>query len=187
MKLLSEDLIQDLKERTEKNLAEAEKFRLLSLNELTWRNKPGSWNVLECIEHLNFYGDFYLPEIEKKIKSSHKGAEKYFKSGFLGNQFAKAMLPGEKGKKMKTFKSHDPLGKTIEKGVIDHFIQQQHKMQHLLEQAKQVSLTRTKTAISISRWIKLRLGDTLRIVIYHNDRHILQANNIIKAQYAGRE
>lgn len=41
--------------------------------------------------------------------------------------------------------------------------------------AQQVSLNKTKTGISISTWIKLKLGDTFKVVIYHNKRHIVQA------------
>ena len=39
---------------------------------------------------------------------------------------------------------------------------------------------KTKTAISISKLIKLRLGDTFRVLIYHNERHIKQAERAIK-------
>jgi hypothetical protein len=44
--------------------------------------------------------------------------------------------------------------------------------------AQKVDLTKVKTAISLSKFIKLRLGDTLRFLVYHNERHILQAQGI---------
>ncbi|MEO9077333.1 MAG: DinB family protein, partial [Gelidibacter sp.] len=34
------------------------------------------------------------------------------------------------------------------------------------------------TAISISNLIKLKVGDTFRVVVYHNERHLVQANRI---------
>ena len=40
--------------------------------------------------------------------------------------------------------------------------------------------TKTKTAISISKLMKLRLGDTFRFVTAHNERHLLQAENVLK-------
>ncbi len=49
----------------------------------------------------------------------------------------------------------------------------------LLEQSRDTNLTKIKTSISISKWIKLRLGDTFRIVIYHNLRHITQVKKIL--------
>jgi hypothetical protein len=53
---------------------------------------------------------------------------------------------------------------------------------NLLEQGKKVDLTRTRTSISISSLIKLRLGDTLRVVIYHNQRHLAQVRRILSHQ-----
>ncbi len=50
----------------------------------------------------------------------------------------------------------------------------------VLDMSKKVNLTKTKTGISISKWLKLRLGDTFRVVIYHNQRHILQAKKVLK-------
>jgi hypothetical protein len=69
----------------------------------------------------------------------------------------------------------DPVGSQLNKSVLTTFLKQQQELLRLLEQAKTVDLTRTKTSISISSWIKLRLGDTFRVVIYHNQRHMEQA------------
>ena len=187
MKIHSEELIADLKQRTRQNYIQVEKFKTVPLAELNWRREPDSWNVLECIEHLNYYGNFYLPEIEKRIMASKYEPEITFKSGILGNYFANMMLPKEKLKKIKTFKNHDPMGRKLQKEVIDQFLGQQQKLLELLKMAKKVSLTRTKVPISISKFIKLRLGDTFRVVVYHNERHILQAGKVLKTHNAMRE
>lgn len=90
------------------------------------------------------------------------------------------MLPKEKLNKMKTIKSMNPVGSNLDKSVLDKFINQQKTLLELLKQAKKVNLTKTKTGISISKWIKLRLGDTFRVVIYHNLRHMIQAEKVVK-------
>ena len=172
-------LLNDLIEMSKKNTADTQNFMELSDEILNYKGSPQSWSILECIEHLNRYGDFYLPEIKQRIRSSkHKRVEKY-KSGWLGEYFAMSMLPKEKLNKMKTFKSMNPSGSSLDKRVIEKFLSQQEEMLNLLAQAKEVDLTKTKTSISISKWIKLRLGDTLRVVIYHNKRHIVQAKNVL--------
>ena len=175
----SEVLISELIEMTKENFARSEKFTKLSENELNFKINPEKWSILECFEHLNRYGDYYLPEIRSCIQTSLNPNEGEFKSGILGNYFAKSMLPKEKLNKMKTFKSMNPIGSNLDKSVLDKFQKQQKTLLELLEQAKTVSLTKNKTGISISKWIKLRLGDTFRVVIYHNLRHIVQAEKVM--------
>lgn len=179
MDITSKDLIQDLVERTRKNINEAERFNQLPMTTLNWKVSPDSWSVLECLEHLNLYGDFYIPEIKSQIESSKYNNPERFESGWLGNYFAKSMLPKEKLNKMKTFKSMNPIGSNLNKEVLNKFIDQQHMLLDLLDKSKRVNLSKTKTGISISKWIKLRLGDTFRVVIYHNQRHVVQAEKIV--------
>lgn len=178
MKIAAEKLITDLIESTRENLNQVEKFKEYSDEALNYKEDASSWSVLECIEHLNLYGDYYLPEMEKNIADSKHKASTIFKSGILGNYFANQMLPKEGMKKMQAPKDKNPMGSQLEKSVIDRFEKQQHKTLELLDKARHVSLTKTKTAISISKLIKLRLGDTFRFVIYHNQRHLAQANKL---------
>lgn len=111
------------------------------------------------------------------LKSNRKSTP-IFKSGILGNYFAKTMLPKEKLNKMKTFKDKNPINSTLDKKCIDRFILQQQKILELLDIARNKDLSKIKTSISISKWIKLKLGDTFRVIIYHNERHIVQSNKI---------
>lgn len=179
MKISQKELIDDLVDRTHQVLNEAEQFNQLPNDILQWKPDSEKWGILECLEHLNRYGKFYLPEIEQRIKTA-KPAAQTFKSGWLGNYFALSMLPKEKLNKMNTFKNMNPTGSKLNREVIDDFIHQQKKMLNLLEACRKVDLNKTETSISISKWIKLKLGDTLRVVIYHNQRHIVQAQNALK-------
>ena len=179
MILESEKLIQELIDRTLKNLQQAEKFRNLPIEKLNWRFEKESWSILECFEHLNLYGDFYIAELKTRIENSKNLFNKSFKSGILGSYFAKSMLPKEKLNKMKTFKDKNPLGSELDKTTIERFILDQEQLLILLNKSRGINLNKTKTAISISKLIKLKIGDTFRVVIYHNERHIVQANKIL--------
>lgn len=178
MTIASEKLIQDLIESTQININQAQKLHTLSIENLNWRAEKDSWSILECFEHLNLYGDFYIPEIKSRIENSKTVPEKNFKSGILGNYFAKSMLPKEKLNKMKTFKDKNPIDSTLYKTNIDRFISQQEEILNLLDQSRKIDLNKTKTSISISKLIKLKIGDTFRVVVYHNKRHIMQAEKI---------
>jgi hypothetical protein len=180
MKISINQLLNKLKIITENNIEFAKSLQNQSNETLNFRTSENSWSILECLEHLNFYGEFYLLEIENRINESQFSATKSdFKSGILGNYFADMMLPKEKLNKMKTLKTANPIHKKLDTSAIEEFINQQHKILGLLEKAKTVDLEKTKTSISISKLIKLKLGDTFRFVIYHNLRHVKQAENIL--------
>ncbi len=180
MKINSNQLIEDLIEHTRVILNEAEKMKELPLEELNFRVNAESWSVLECIEHLNRYGDFYIPEISNKIKTAQRiGKQHEFKSGMMGNYFALSMLPGDKMKKMKTFKDKDPMGSKLDLGTLEKFTSQQNKMLELLNMSREIDLNKEKCSISITKWIHFRLGDTFRFVIFHNLRHMDQAKKIL--------
>lgn len=177
----SEKLIQLLIDQTRDSINQAEKLKNDTIQILTWRENPASWNILECIEHLNLYGDYYLPQIKDKIENSKTSSETHFKSGFLGSYFAKSMLPKEKLNKMKTFKDKNPLNCKLDRSVIDTFINQQFELLALLEQAKNVSLNRIKIPTSISGLLRLKLGDTFQFFIHHILRHLKQIDTIKEA------
>lgn len=179
MKIRSEELIQDLIERTRQNINKAELLKSKTDAALNYKTTSQSWSALECLEHLNLYGRFYLPEIAKRINETPSRKETYFKSGWLGNYFANSLLPKEELNKMSTFKNMNPLNSKLDRTVINDFLNQQIQILELLDKSKDVSLNKTKTSISISSWIKLKLGDTFRVVIYHNQRHMMQAEKAL--------
>ncbi len=175
MVIPTEKLLAELTAQVRDHIARAKAMKELPLEHLNRQLEPGKWSALECLEHLSLYGDFYLPEIEKRIAASRHNPAPVFKSGLLGNYFAVSMLPKPKLNKMNTFKDKNPAGSALDKSAIDRFLGQQEKLLQLLDKAKAVSLGKTRTSISISNLIKLKLGDTFRFVIYHNVRHMAQA------------
>jgi hypothetical protein len=177
-------LIEELLNTTERSTKSALKFKTLNTEQLNYRNSPTEWSILQCLEHLNLYGDFYLPEIEKQIiANKSKVNPSIFKSGLLGNYFANLMLVKDgKVKKMKAPKDKIPSASALSVTTIDRFLKQQELLKSLLQQAKSTDLTKTKTAISLTNLIQLRLGDTFRFFTYHIERHILQAEKVLEQQ-----
>lgn len=174
----SEKLIQSLVEQTRQIINQVEKLKTYDLLTLSWKNNDASWNILECLEHLNLYGDFYLPEIESKIKSSKTKTDLEFKSGILGKYFTKSMLPKGKLNKMNTFKDKNPLNAILDKSVLEKFINQQVILLDLLNKSRNVSLNKVRIDTSISSLIKLKLGDTFQFYINHIIRHLNQIDRI---------
>ena len=178
----STSLLKELKTITLNVLEAAEKFKTLDEHSLQHKCDSKSWNALECIEHLNLYARFYHPEIGRRMdRGSSKAKTAKFKSTWLGKYFAESMKAKEQMKPMKTFESMNPIDQILNNKHLDEFIAHQKQMLLLLERAEEINLTKVKTGISISKFIKLRLGDTFKVVVYHNERHILQAKRAIQS------
>ena len=181
MKFDTQQLLSELKQITRENLERAKAIQAHSEEALAWREDEKKWNALECIQHLNWYSDFYLPEIDRRIQAAPKKSHPEFKTNWLGKKFVKAVSPLEQGAKgMNTMKDKNPLAMDLSPATLDQFIGDQERMLKLLDAAKEVNLTKTKTSISISKLIKVRLGDTFRVVIYHNQRHLQQAERALQ-------
>lgn len=164
----------------------------------TWQNlpthvlmkqpRPMSWSASQCLDHLNIYGDYYLPAIEKAIlKAQWKGSvpNETFKSGWLGDYFYRLMLPNTEGvprSKMKAPKNAIPAPEHHAKAIVAKFIDHQEKMLLLLEQAKTVNISKIRIPISISKWVRLKLGDTFLFLIAHNQRHIAQLERALNSE-----
>lgn len=89
------------------------------------------------------------------------------------------MISGDGMKPINTFAAMNPLGSQLDMSVLNEFIDQQNKILEILDSSRDVNLNKIRTAISISKLIKLRVADTLRVVIYHNQRHFQQVKRAL--------
>ena len=178
MKINSQQLIKDLEVQTRAFIKKVEELQNLDAKSLNWKKNSDSWSVLECLEHLNLYGDFYIPEIKKRISNSTSPKVEFFKSGLLGDYFASSMLPKEKLNRMKTFKDKNPVNSSLNSEVLVRFISQQYQLLELLKSAQNVNLNQVKTKITIP-FIRLKLGDTFRFLVNHTIRHFAQIERVL--------
>lgn len=181
MKMSAATLLNELTMMSTRHLAEVRRWRPLPVEQLNTRPATDAWSALECLEHLSLYGDYYLPAMQQQMGKSKFAPQQHFRSGLLGNYFANSMLPKAKLNKMKTFQDKNPAGSQLDAGALERFIQQQELLLQILEQARNTDIGRIKIPITLSKWIRLKLGDTLRFVIYHNERHIQQARRCLSA------
>jgi len=183
-KFKTEDLIAELKEDVQHILEAAEHIRKADKNKLVYQLQKDRWSVVQILEHLNAYGRYYLPAIAKAMEEDKSPRKAWFTSGFWGNYFTKSMKPTnvhEIRNKMKTMKAYSfPNSLNVEQ-VENEFIQQQHILLGLLDKAKEKDLNAIHIPITITSLIKLKLGDVFRFLIAHEQRHMIQARNTLKA------
>ena len=82
---------------------------------------------------------------------------------------------------MKTQKSYTPPAALNAEQVIAEFGEHQQKLLQLLETARNYDLNNIRVPITITKFIKFKLGDTFRFFVAHEQRHMVQARNAIHA------
>ncbi len=178
-----QQLISELETQVEHLLTKAiGEWQLVPHSQFGLKPSANSWSANECLQHLNSYGRYYLPAIQKAMDKATTGSPENFHSGWLGNYFTKIMMPRENGSlaaKMKSPKDHAPTKILESHQVIADFIDQQERLLKLLRDAKQVDLNKVKVGISLAPFIKLKLGDVFMFLIAHLIRHGQQADRAL--------
>jgi len=182
MKFRSEELLNSLQRDVRKLMEATQHIQGEDKIKLAYSPKEGQWSVAQVLEHLNVYGRYYLPAIEKAIAFKSKDTNQWFVPGRFGNYFTNMMKPSnvyEVKNKMKAFKGYHPDKSVNVEGAFKEFIDQQNKLIHLLEMSKTRDLNTIRIPITLTKLIKLKLGDVFRFLIAHEQRHMIQARNTL--------
>ncbi len=172
------NLLNHLENQVESHLQQAvRKYQNLSDENLLKPSESGGWGIAECLAHLNFYGDYYLPLFENRLKNSPDNVnDNSIKSTWLGRKCIESMNPETGKKKHKAFKAYIPTPNLDAKATVAEYINQQERMLKILRMAYVKDIQPIKIPISIAKFLKLNLGDALQFLVVHNERHIQQAN-----------
>lgn len=179
-------LVEELKKITQNNIdLIKKKFSHLNDQQKNWRKDNESWSINEIFAHLNEYAKYYHPTIASKIKNTrYKEPKDIFISSPLGRSAWKSMKLGNARnikRKFKTPRSYNPFHNPsmVSGNDIELFKNDQEELLHIIDEAATVNMRKVKIPISISKIVRLRLGDALMFVIYHNERHMQQALSIL--------
>jgi hypothetical protein len=184
--MYTKDLLEEVRDLTLSDLELVNK-KLVYLNDeqLSWKPSENVWNIKEILAHLNEYAKFYHTAfIERIAKTSFKSPGEVFISSPLGRSAWKSMKLGNAKNVKRRFKAMRSYNPSTESSLITGneiaTIQiELNEFLKIIELSANVSLRRVKIPISISKIIRLRLGDALLFVTYHNERHFQQISNLM--------
>ena len=164
----------------------ANEFSALDLAALNYKPTPESWSILECLEHLNRYSQYYNPALARAI--AHNSDSNYVPSitySWLGKKSLDMVRP-ENGKKHKTVKHMNPANSALGMATIEAFLKHQQELQQLLQAAKSTNLNKKAIPVEFFKLLKMRIGETLEFIVTHQERHVQQAMRV-KQQVAQQE
>jgi hypothetical protein len=187
--LTSNQVIEDFKKRTKSNLERVKSnFSSLSENQFNWKPSTDVWSVGECINHLIVTNELYKVKIENLSTSAPGNTETdyTYSMSFMGKMIAKGVDPANV-KKAKTFKVFSPKKSSFQKSVVESYIASSDKLIDLVSRMRNFDLKKLRLSSPVSALIRLNLGDPLIIIPKHDERHIIQAERLIKTESFPKE
>jgi hypothetical protein len=176
-------LLTGLHDRIEVVRNNMQSFLRLSNEQFNYRPTPGTWSIAGVFEHLVITHRIYLHTINSLLTHAPVNAKESFKSNWLGNWVYKKIMPRPDGTvfRMKARKLQQPGTHVLDgTAVLNNYMKQLDEFDHVLELSYYVDLQKLKIPFSFTKLIKLQLGDNLRFIVAHNERHLLQAQKILK-------
>lgn len=184
--MTGEKIINGLIEITANYTAIVEKkLKHLSDDQLNWKPSNDSWSLNEIFAHLNEYAKFYHTAFAARISTTKfRKPTQNFISSPLGRAAWRSMKLGNAKNIKRKFRAISNYNPTVNPGLVKGkdwqiFLDSQMELLQILESAKNINIRKAKAPISLSKIIKFRMGDAFYFVIYHNERHIQQAINVL--------
>ena len=184
--MTTSELFEEARKITQRNI-DLLKERIAPLNEQqkNWRKDANSWSINDICAHLNQYADYYHAAFKRKIeKTRFREPRENFLSSPLGKSAWKSMKLGNAHnikRKFKSPRSYNPLisPEIVTGRDIEQFEARQNELLDLLQSASSINIRKAKIPMSLSKFVRLRLGDAILYVTYHNERHMQQIINLL--------
>lgn len=183
--MTSSHVLEEVRRVTLENIKILEqKLGRFSGEQRTWKVNENSWNLNEIFAHLNSYASFYHHALKHRISNTKfREFKENFISSPLGKSAWKSMKLGNASNVKRKFKAPRSYNPLVEKTLVtgndyEVLLKNLHEFLDIIESAKTVNIRKAKVPIAISKIIRLRIGDALLFVAYHNERHIQQALNV---------
>ncbi len=186
-----QSLLTELMDRIELIKASTQPFLRLNNDQLNYQPAPGKWCISEIFGHLNICNDLYIRQIMTKITKAPEikaGPGDKYNSGWLGDWVYEKIMPRTDGSvfKLKAPKFLHAVAVNLNgKEVLNHFLQQLDMVDDILRHSGTKDMEGIRIPFSFTRLITLRLGDNLRYLVAHIERHLLQAQKVVSVLPAG--
>ena len=159
-------------------------FSPLTAEQLRWQptaNRPSpGWSIVECLQHLNLAERYYIRNLQHKVDGlgllQTQPADQVLASDWVGKVMLHIVDPQVKMKlpapgiiRPRPVADLDPIV------VMGQFNELQNLLHTLLDKAVYLDWNREKVASLFGQWLKIRLGDTFRMLVAHTERHLNQA------------
>jgi hypothetical protein len=155
-------------------------FGDLTAPQLNWKPGPDQWSVAQCFDHLLTANEAFFPIFEKVLSGEKKTT--FWESlpwlpAVWGKMLIKAVAPESK-RKLKAPKIFHPSSSRVDGAIIRRFIDQQNQVIMYMRATEDLDLEKIIISSPVTNLITYSLMDAYRIIVNHEQRHLLQAMRV---------
>ena len=158
-------------------------FAHLSDAQLRTQPAPGSWSIVECLEHLNVAERYYVRQLQHKTDQlglvQHNPDDQMVESDWIGRLVLRFLDPKSTVKipapgilRPRSASALNPAD------VMGQFLELQTLQRELLNKLPYLDWNQQKVSTMYANWLKMRLGDTIQMLVVHTERHLGQAMRV---------
>ncbi|MDX2135311.1 MAG: DinB family protein [Saprospiraceae bacterium] len=162
-------------------------FGRLSDEQLNWKPDPNTWSIAQNLDHLMVVNQTYYPVLASLTAGNYRTpfiAKFGFVVSFLGKTVLKAVQP-DRQTKMKTFPIWEPAASKIDGDIVAKFEKHQTELIQKIRAAQGLVEKGVVISSPANRNIVYKLETAFDIIVSHEQRHLAQAIDVLRAQSAG--
>jgi hypothetical protein len=173
-----EPLLQRLDAATERA---NQMFASLDAHQLNWKPNPGRWSIGQCLDHLITTNELYGKTLKQMAAGTYRPgfwAKLGLLSGFFGNVLIQSMGPDMK-RKANSPADFRPSESELPGDILQRFLEHQAELKQQLLALPDADHRKIRLSSPAAAFITFSLHDALNIVVGHEERHLLQAQNVM--------
>lgn len=156
-------------------------FGALRADQLNWKPNAGEWSVGQCFDHVIIANGEYFPIFDKVLQGQKTAATVWERLPLLprlwGRMLIKSVSP-DAARKQRAPKILVPTTSAVDAGIITRFVDQQERVVSYLNTMTAVDAEKIIITSPVVRVITYSLLDACRVIVAHEQRHILQAKRV---------
>ncbi|MFN7119613.1 MAG: DinB family protein [Saprospiraceae bacterium] len=156
-------------------------FAELSPAQLNWKPSPQVWSVGQCLDHLITANRTYFPVFDS-ILAGTKTPTFWEKIPLLPEWWGKMLiqaLDARNAKKSKTFPPFQPTQSEVPATILQDFAAHNTEVIQYFEKLDALDMGQIIITSPAARFVTYSLRDTVYILANHEERHVLQAKNVL--------
>lgn len=156
-------------------------FGHLTPPQLNWKPEPNQWSIAQCFEHLVAANESYFPAFEQ-VLSGQKNTTLWQRMPLLPSLFGRLIVQAvspEAARKLKAPGIYTPASSSVDGAIIHRFLERQEQVIKYLNAVKDLPVETIIIASPVTDFITYSLLDACRIIVGHEQRHLLQAKRVL--------